>query len=94
MSRNRHASLVVSELTCTLWNAVVPDTGAIDLAPISSVSAEARAQFAEMVALVLMDYAQLGLVAMDPEQTLVQLTPIGSQEADERLVPAGGPDRP
>ncbi|MFE7245966.1 hypothetical protein [Streptomyces sp. NPDC057580] len=94
LSRNRHASLVVSELTCTLWSAVVPDTGAIELAPISGVSADARAQFAEMVALVLMDYAQLGLVAMDPEQTLVQLTPIGSHEADERLVPAAGPDSP
>ncbi|MET7489814.1 hypothetical protein [Streptomyces sp. NPDC005538] len=91
MSRNRGTSLVVSELTCTLWNAAVPDIVAIDLAPSSSARADIRAHFAEMLALVLLDYAQLGLVAMDPEQTIVQLTLTGSHEADERLVPADGP---
>ncbi|MGW6144442.1 hypothetical protein [Streptomyces sp. NPDC055140] len=92
LSRNRETSLVVSELASTLWNAAAPDTGIIEPAPISSTPADTRAQFAEMVTLVLLDYAELGLVAMDPEQTLAQLTPTGSHEADERPVPAGSPD--
>lgn len=93
LSRNREGPLVVSEVTRTLWNVAAPDTPTTESGQIGSARADARTEFAEMVTLVLLDYAQLGLVAMDPEQTLVQLAPTGSREADERLVPASSPDR-
>lgn len=92
LSRNRETPLMVPELVSVLWNAAAPDTGAIEPTPASSTHPDEQARFGEMVSLVLLDYAQLGLVAMNPEQTLVQLTPTGNQEADNRLVSAMGSD--
>jgi hypothetical protein len=89
LSKKGETFLVIPELTDALWNAVAADTDVIELFPTSSLHDEAKAQFAEMATLVLLDYAQLGLIAMDPERTRVQLTPMGAREADERLTPAG-----
>ncbi|MCZ1011894.1 hypothetical protein [Streptomyces lydicus] len=87
LSRDRERSLVVSELAGTLLNTTAPGTGAIEQTRDSGVRADERREFAEVVSWVLLDYAYLGLLAVNPDQTLVQLTPTGSREYDERLAP-------
>lgn len=84
LSRNPETPLVVSELTRTLWNMAAPDARAIEPAPTSSERDIARAEFAESVLWKLLDYSELGLMALDAEQTLVQLTPTGRHETSGR----------
>ncbi|MFG3156722.1 hypothetical protein ACGF7W_32315 [Streptomyces sp. NPDC048219] len=84
LSRNRQTSLVVSELAGMLWNTTTPGTSAIEQTQGSGERADERIEFDEVVSWVLLDYAYLGLLAMNPDRTLVQLTPTGSREYDER----------
>jgi hypothetical protein len=88
LSRDRETFLAVSELAGMLWNATAPGTGTIEQTQDSGARADERSEFAEVVSWVLLDYAYLGLLAMNPGQTLVQLTPTGGREHDEHLAPA------
>ncbi|MEU6293002.1 hypothetical protein K388_06714 [Streptomyces sp. KhCrAH-43] len=87
LARNRETPLVASELASMLWNTSAPGNGAIEQTQASGVRADERIEFDEVVSWVLLDYAHLGLVAMNADQTLVQLTPTGSREYDECLAP-------
>jgi hypothetical protein len=83
LSEQTGTPVSVRELTDTLWGMIAASVDPADVYP-GTTPREMKAEFAEMVDIVLSDYAELQLLVIHPESTRVELTPLGRREACTR----------